>query len=384
MNDTKHSHTAEAIFIYSPDVEKYNFGPSHPFKSGRTTNAFKALQAWNYFTSASLTPPRKASPDELLLFHTKDHVEALKSGDKRNLLYYGIGTGDNPYFENLYEATLIVAGATLTAMESILTKTRIAFSFSGGLHHAHPRYASGFCLINDAAIAISKYLKEKTPSRQASIAYVDIDAHHGDGVIYGFYEEPRVLGISIHESGRYLFPGTGFVNERGKGDGEGFTINIPLPPGSDETIFIKAVDDIIMPALELSKPSLLVVQFGTDGYYEDPLTHLNYSPKCYWYFANCIKNYLENNDDAKVVVLGGGGYVPWFASITWAVATMIISGFENVEEVPEEVLHNIPNAPAHFNFKESLARPLSRAYLEEWENVYRACISNLELLKSKL
>lgn len=375
---------SNASFVYSPEVEKYNFGSSHPFKSGRTTNTYKALETWGFFSKGSLIIPRKASPDELLFFHTKDYVEALSTEDKKNLLYYGIGTGDNPYFEGLYEAVLAVAGSTLTAFETTLTTNRIGFSYSGGLHHAHPRYASGFCLVNDIAIVIGKYLRETEPTRPAAITYIDIDAHHGDGVIYGFYEEPRVLAISIHESGRYLFPGTGFASERGKGEGEGFTINIPLPPGSDETIFIKSVDDIILPALEMAKPSLLMIQYGTDGYRDDPLTHLNYSPKCYWHFAKCIRNYLENNNDVKVIVVGGGGYIPWFASLVWTAATMIISGSGEVEDLPEPVLMQVSDAPQRFNFQRSFEKPLSLPFNEDWKNVYRECLSGLELLKSKL
>lgn len=380
MMETK----ASPAYVYSDKVLKYNFGASHPFRPERWAYAAKAAEASGLFSKATLLEPQKATPEELELFHEKDYVEALISNNEEKLLYYGIGAGDNPFFDGVGEASLIVAGATLTALSSLMKGAPVSFAFSGGLHHAHSRYASGFCLINDAAIAIRKYLSETKYERPASVVYLDIDAHHGDGVSYGFYHDHRVLAISIHESGRYLFPGTGHANERGKGEGEGFNLNIPLPPGSGESVFLTALNEIIMPALYAAKPDLLVIQSGTDGYKQDPLTHLNYSPYCYKAFVDSIKRFSEQNQETKLLFVGGGGYVPWFAAAVWTFIALSLSGIQVQGGIPSGVLKEIPGAPDEFSMEESFETGTPHALKEEWETTLAASLDNVRFLSKKI
>lgn len=315
----------KASFVYSTDCLKYDFSKSHVFRPERAYQVYRFLLESPHFEDwkIELKEPLKASRSDLLLFHTLKYVDALEKEDEARLSNHGIGFGDNPFFKGIYEAVTAVAGATITAANELLNGKSTAFSFSGGLHHAHPDYAYGFCLVNDAVIAIKKMIQAGR-SRPGSIVYCDIDAHFGDGVVYGLYSRPEVVTLSVHESGVYLFPGTGFANETGRDQGAGLKLNLPLPPYSAEYEFVTFIDDIFKPLLENVKPDFVVVQAGTDGYSQDPLTHLNYSPYCYLRFFEALKE-LQKSLGFKILLLGGGGYVPPFASLIWAASTLYLS-----------------------------------------------------------
>lgn len=321
-----------SAFVYSEDCLKYNFSKTHVFRPERAYDVFHFLKEENLFgDNLNLIEPEPASREELFLFHTKSYIEAIEQEDEILLNEHGVGFGDNPFFKGISSAVKIVAGATITAAIALTKGYDIAFSFAGGLHHAHPDYAYGFCLVNDAALAIKKLILEGYSS-PGSIMYIDIDAHFGDGVVYGLYERPEVITFSLHESGRYLFPGTGFLHETGKGEGKGLKINVPLPPYSAEREFLQVTREIIVPLIEKTKPMFIVLQSGTDGYNEDPLTHLKYSPHCYSYFFKTLKK-LQDKLGFKLLILGGGGYVPWFASLIWLAATMNFAFDTEFEEV---------------------------------------------------
>jgi len=327
----------KAAFVYSKDCLKYDFGFSHVFRPERAYHVWEALKKAGFFgEKLEEVLPVPASRKDLLLFHTERYIEALFREDEVLLYEHGIGFGDNPFFKGIYEAASTVAGATLTAARKLLEGYSIAFSFSGGLHHAHPDYASGFCLVNDACIAIKALINEGY-GRRGSIMYVDIDAHFGDGVVYGLYDSGEVVTISVHESGRYLFPGTGFLNERGKGKGEGLKINVPLPPYAAEREFTAFVDRVFKPAVIRTMPEVLIVQSGTDGFKEDPLTHLKYSLHSYFYFYQTLKELFEKAG-FNLIVLGGGGYVPPVASLIWLAAVLYLTHGLNFEETYQLVL----------------------------------------------
>jgi acetoin utilization protein AcuC len=347
----------DVVYSYSPELLSYDFGPGHPFRPERALYTYQALEAAGFFTQEGvrLLEPTPAPAETIQLFHARDYVEALLAEDEEKLLYYGIGFGDNPFFEGIGRASSLVVGATPGADGALMGAdgARLAFSFSGGLHHAHPRYASGFCILNDAAIAIRLWLNDAaTHGRERSgvVAYVDIDAHHGDGVLYGFQDDPRVLCISIHESGRYLFPGTGFANERGRGDALSYTMNLPLPPGSGDTEFVQLLDRYVFPALDFVEPELLVVQAGTDGYKDDPLAHLHYTQFAYLAFLEHLLSFIGAHPETRVLILGGGGYVPWFASLMWAsIALSLRNGIVlDPASLPPAALAQIPDAPTRF------------------------------------
>lgn len=355
----------KSAFVYGKEIESYNFGPSHPFKSERTTFALKALKEMNSFNFLDIEKPVPAEARDLTLFHSGDYVEALLEENSTQLLQYGIGIGDNPFFKGIGKASLLVAGATLTALK-LLEDYRIGFAFSGGLHHAHPRHASGFCLINDIAISIKKLIKERD-IEPADIFYLDIDAHFGDGVYYGFSNSEKVITLSVHESGRYLFPGTGFINERGKGKGENLKLNIPLPPGAGEKQFITVLSEIVEPLLYASSPKYLILQCGTDAYLKDPLTHLSYSPSCYSEFALFIHRFLKESGKTKLLVTGGGGYIPWFSSLTWALIAYTITTGNRLEKFPEAALNSVPSAPKEFKIS-SFDSKIEPAFIKEWKS----------------
>ncbi len=290
-------------FVYSDKYLEYNFGPTHPLKPSRTKKLLTLLHSTEFKKLMTVHEPRMASRSEIELFHTSDYVNFVAEMSR-----IGVGLldmGDTPAFEGCYEASSTIVGGTLTAVDLALTgKFEFTVNMAGGLHHAHPNRASGFCIFNDPAIAIA-YLIDRDFKR---IMYLDIDAHHGDGVMYGFYSDERVLDIDIHESGLYLFPGTGFVHEIGDGNGRGLKLNIPLPPYAGDDAFLMAFNEVFHKAVEKFKPEIIIVQCGADGYMGDPLTHLNYSTKTYIEVAKAVKEASQKYCNGRLIILGGGGY----------------------------------------------------------------------------
>jgi len=265
---------SRAAFICSNELWARGHGPEHPLKPERLKRTYELLQAYGAFEGDGLlVPPRLATVEELCLFHTPEYVAAVESlsrGESRfNPARYNFGPGDNPVFPGMYETEALKAGAALVAMELVLSReAEVAFSFSGGLHHAGPARASGFCVFNDAAVLIHALLR-----RRLRIAYVDIDVHHGDGVQWAFYDSDQVLAISLHESGVYLFPGTGFTTEIGEGPGRGYSANLPLAPFTDDEVYLWAFREIAPLLVEAFGPDIVVSQLGTDTHYLDPLAH---------------------------------------------------------------------------------------------------------------
>src|SRR5881628_3393189 len=222
--------TRKTAIIYSDKFLDYNLGPNHPLRPVRVKLTYELLKSKGVLASESVrvVEPRYATRPEILLFHEESYVRLVeKFSEKGSGL---LDMGDTPAFKGCYEATSLVVGASIKASELVMKEGfSHAFNPSGGLHHAHPERASGFCIFNDPAISI-RYLQTKFNVKR--IVYLDIDAHHGDGVMYGFYDDQGVLDIDLHESGRYLFPGTGFPDETGAGKGAGLKVNVPLPPGT--------------------------------------------------------------------------------------------------------------------------------------------------------
>src|SRR6185312_16954629 len=232
-----------------------------------------------------------------------EYVAALKAANAGALPpragLFGLGPGDNPVFRGLWEAARLVAAGSLQAAD-LVAEGRVAraFHFAGGLHHAMPGRASGFCYVNDAVLAIMR-LRE----RGFRVAYVDIDAHHGDGVQFAFYDDPNVLTVSTHERGDRLFPGTGFVVEMGEGAGLGYSVNVPLQPLTDDAVYHEAFEAVVPPLVTAFKPDALVIQLGIDSHRTDPLTHLSLTVQG---FIQAVRRLLPLAP--RVVALGGGGY----------------------------------------------------------------------------
>ncbi len=317
--------------ICSEELWQLGHGESHPLKPERLQRAYDLLIAYGAFDGqqSQLIPPRPATIEELLLFHTEEYLNAVRSLSRGEREYvpgrYNFGPGDNPVFEGMYETAALKVGAALVAAESVTTgEVDVAFSLAGGMHHARPNYASGFCIFNDIAVVIHALLRQGL-----KVAYVDIDVHHGDGVQEAFYDSDRVLTISIHESGYFIFPGTGFVRETGEGVGRGFAVNLPLAPYTDDEVYVWAFEQVVPPLLKWFEPDIVVSQLGVDTHYLDPLAHLTLTTKGYTEVVRMIKELAP-----RWIALGGGGYEIGVMPRAWTLAYGIMSDREFPDELP--------------------------------------------------
>ena len=322
-------------FIYSPRYLEFDYGPGHPLRNERLVLTYDLIGACDLLSlpSARYLEPVPATDDELLLFLKPDYLTVLKAADtghaEVSAFRYGLGTADNPVMPGIYRWSALVAGASLLAMRLVESgEVSRAFNISGGLHHAGPGRASGFCYINDAALIIADLCR-----RGHRVAYVDIDVHHGDGVQWAFYDTDQVLTLSIHESGRTLFPGTGFVHELGEGSGEGYSVNVPLPPMADDEIFLWGFDEVIPPLVEAFRPDILVTQLGIDSHRTDPLAHVGISLMA---FAQAVRRLKELC--GRWIALGGGGYDLTNVARAWTAAWAIMNDRELPASIPEAFL----------------------------------------------
>jgi len=271
--------------IYDSGLDAYDLGEHHPLRSERVTGTI-----------------------ELLRVHTAEYLHAVRHAGppvSAEAFAHGFDSPDNPVFAGMHEVSALIAGAGIVAMRAVLGGDFCrSFSIAGGLHHAHRDRAAGFCVYNDVAVAIADALAHDPTLR---IAYIDIDAHHGDGVQEAFYSESRVLTFSVHESGRYLFPGTGFPEERGEGPGSGTAFNLPLPPGATDACYRLAFERAIAPAVRAFAPDLLVLQAGADAHHSDPLTSLGLALPGYRWLVEHIIALSDELTGGRIVAFGGGG-----------------------------------------------------------------------------
>lgn len=307
---------ADPVLLVTQHGITYNFGPSHPLQPVRVELTFELLRACGLLAApgVSLADPRPATPAELTAVHSPAYVEAVErlsadTAPQRDLArlaaMFGFHSADNPVFPGMHHASAMVCGGAVVAAEAIMEgRARHAFVPAGGLHHAHPARAAGFCIYNDPAVAIAA----ARARYGARVAYVDVDAHHGDGVQEIFYRDPNVLTISIHESGAYLFPGTGFVDELGDGPGYGYSINVPLDPYAGDAALLRAVDEVAVPLVRAFRPDLLVTQCGCDSHWLDPLTHLTATTRIWPVLAETFHALAHEVCDGRWLATGGGGY----------------------------------------------------------------------------
>lgn len=325
MNDDCAPGSARCAYVFSEDILKYDYGPLHPMKiiRLRLTRDLTDRQGLLRGAHVSVLSPPPASREDILTFHDSEYVDALALANEGThgpeLGRYGIGAGDNPSFPGVYDFSRLSAGASLEAARLVADgEADIAFTISGGLHHAHAARASGFCYINDAVLAIQALVE-----RGFRVAYIDIDAHHGDGVQGAFYGTDRVMTVSLHQDGRTLFPGSGSLEEYGSGMGKGYAVNIPLWPGTGDELFIRAFDEVVVPLMHLYKPEVVVTQLGVDALLEDPLAMLNLSQKGYLHIIRAMKSLFP-----RWVALGGGGYDLKTVALAWTAAWAEMSGHE--------------------------------------------------------
>src|SRR5437773_894746 len=279
---------------------------------------------------ARVVAPEPAAETDIARYHTREYLDVLKRADTgldpADGALYGLGLGDNPVFRGLWEVAQLVAAGSLTAADLVASgQVDRAFHFAGGLHHAHRDRASGFCYVNDAVLAILRLR-----AQGMRVAYVDIDAHHGDGVQEAFYSDPNVLTISVHERGERLFPGTGFVHEAGEGEGVGYAVNLPLEAYTDPTVYLPAFEAVVPPLVTAFKPDVIVAQLGIDSHRTDPLTHLALDVQG---FARALGRIAPLAP--RLVALGGGGYDLTNVARAWTVAWAVLNERELPPELPE-------------------------------------------------
>jgi acetoin utilization protein AcuC len=321
----------KTALVYSDEWRRFDYGPEHPLRMERLGLTWRLMEVYGLTAGprTSVLTPDPASIEAITRFHSREYIDILRAASGGDWVphasRYGLGAGDNPIFPGLWEAAELVAGGSMLASQLVLDNAADrAFHFAGGLHHAMPERASGFCYVNDAVLAIMELRR-----RDWKVAYVDIDAHHGDGVQFAFYADPRVLTISSHERGDRLFPGTGAVEEMGEGEGLGFSVNLPLQPYTDDAVYEPVFEAVVPPLLRAFEPDVVVLQLGIDSHRTDPLTHLAWTVQG---FARIVARLLELSP--RVVALGGGGYDLPNVARAWTAAWASMNGVELAAEIP--------------------------------------------------
>jgi len=322
----------KTALVYSEKADSFDYGREHPLRMERLPLTWRLMRAYGLTTlpHARVVAPEPAAETDIARYHTREYLDVLKRADTgldpADGALYGLGLGDNPMFRGLWEVAQLVAAGSLTAADLVASgQVDRAFHFAGGLHHAFPDRASGFCYVNDAVLAILR-LRE----HGLRVAYVDIDAHHGDGVQHAFYADPSVMTISTHERGERLFPGTGFVREKGEGAGVGFSVNLPLEAYTDTAVYLPAFEAVVPPLIERFKPDVIVAQLGVDAHRTDPLTHLALDVQG---FGRAVQRIAALAP--RVVALGGGGYDLRNVPRMWTLAWAVLNGLELAPTLPD-------------------------------------------------
>lgn len=316
---------AHPAFVWASDLPRYDFGPGHPMAPIRLELTRELVHALGI--GVREVGVSEVDDDLLRLVHSAEFIAAVRrAADGAGDEPFGLGTDDNPLFAEMHTAARRIVGATLSAAREVWSgRARRALSVAGGMHHAMPGRASGFCVYNDLAVSI-QWLLDQGAER---VVYVDLDAHHGDGVEHVFWNDPRVLTISIHESGTTLFPGTGFASDLGGPDAQGFAVNVALPAGTRGQAWLRAVEAIVAPLVAEFAPQVVVSQHGCDSHGNDPLTHLRVSVEAQLAAARLVRDLADAHAGGRWVATGGGGYtVVEVVPRVWAGLTAIAAGVE--------------------------------------------------------
>lgn len=289
--------------VYSTDLTKYDFGPEHPMGPGRVKNTISLARALGVLDRLEIVPPPEVDLELIRTVHTGDYIDAVQAEQVNPV--YGLGTQDNPLFHRMHQVAAQIAAASVEATRSVWSGEVLrACNISGGLHHAMPSFTSGFCVYNDIAVAI-KWLLANGCER---VAYVDVDVHHGDGVQSIFYEDPRVMTVSLHETPRFLFPGTGYPTEIGASGAEGAAVNVALPRGTTDGDWLRAFHAIVPAVLREHRPQVLITQHGCDSHHSDPLADLELSVDGQLASYLALAELADELCEGRWVSVGGGGY----------------------------------------------------------------------------
>ncbi|WP_030667506.1 acetoin utilization protein AcuC [Streptomyces rimosus] len=339
--------SGRAQLMWDEAVTGYDFGPGHPMDPVRLALTMRLVEAYGLDRgpdAVRVVAARAAGISTLRLVHREDYIDAVRQASadpKAADPAYGIGTEDDPAFAGMHEASALIAGQSVGAAEAVWRGEALhAVNFAGGLHHAMPGGAAGFCIYNDAALAVARLL-ELGAER---VAYVDVDVHHGDGVQAAFWDDPRVLTISLHEHPRTLFPQTGWPEETGGTAAEGSAVNVALPAGTGDEGWLRAFHAVVPELLTAFRPDVLVTQHGADTHFEDPLAHLAVSLDAQRAVAAACHDLAHETAGGRWVALGGGGYaVVDVVPRSWTHLVAIAAGrpIEPTAPVPEEWRHEV-------------------------------------------
>ncbi len=322
--------------IYSPGYQKYDFGPEHPFSPLRQEMLLSLLKALGH--APAFEEPPLATHEELLTVHAERYLrkveQAERGEDPAAALEYGLGTADTPIFPHLNQAAKLLVGGTLEAARKIAEgKAQVVLQLGAGLHHATYDKAGGFCVYNDLAAA-AKLLA----GRGLRVAYLDIDVHHSDGVQWILYEDPRALTLSLHESGRYLFPGSGNVHELGVGEAVGSKLNLPLEPFTEDQSYLEVFEMVAPRALAWFKPDVLIVQSGADAHFLDPLADLLLTSRAYEQLFKRILQLAAEYAGGRVLFTLGGGYSLDATPRIWALLYFLLNDLPLPSALPQQWL----------------------------------------------
>jgi acetoin utilization protein AcuC len=288
---------------YGEGLGRYGFPNGHPLSVDRLGAFFQETVALGLDKDVTIVAPRRATREEIERFHTPQYVDHVLHAEARGAGY--LDQGDTPVFPGVYDAAATVVGTALDGLDRVMTGAcQCTFQPIGGLHHARRDSASGFCVFNDVGVVIETLRSRYGVTR---VGYVDIDVHHGDGVYYAFEADPELIIADIHENGHFLYPGTGYADEIGKGDAEGTKLNIPLDPGAGDAEFMRAWPRVVA-HLRRFKPEFYLFQCGADGLQGDPLAHLNYSAAVHAHAARSLCGLARETAKGRIMAFGGGGY----------------------------------------------------------------------------
>lgn len=302
----------KVLVVYGKASLLYSFPGEHPITRRRIEAFWRQFTLEGLHRKVEVLEPPMAREEDLLLFHDRGHLKYVRRASEEGYGY--LDEMETPAFKGVYEAASYATGGMLKALERVMEgKADHAFNPVGGFHHARRKSAGGFCVFNDVAIAIEA-CRERYNCRR--ILYVDIDAHHGDGVFYAFYGDPDVYILDIHEDGRYLYPGTGFAHEKGEGKARGTKMNIPLPPFAETEEFLEALGEVEELAGR-AEPEIILLQAGADSLEEDPLAHLNLSTRAHAETTRTLHRLAHRYSEGRLIALGGGGYNLDSTALAW-------------------------------------------------------------------
>lgn len=366
---------SNVVFIHHSDSSGYKFHDDHPFNPIRQTLTIDLLKETQALTDEAICNPDYLIDEEMLTsIHRSDYVQAVKQLDyeddprSKSVMaeQYGLQTEDTPFFPGLHKAASAIVTGSVAAAEVVMSgKALHAFHLAGGLHHAFPDRASGFCVYNDAAIAI-KHIRERYNAR---VLYVDTDVHHGDGVQWCFYDDPDVCTYSIHETGKYLFPGTGFAYEKGVDKGFGACFNMPLEPYTEDESWLESFNVTLRKVIDAFKPDVIISQHGCDAHAYDPLSHIHCSMRIYQEIPAILHELAHAYTDGRWIALGGGGYDIWrVVPRAWALVWLEMSEHPMASTIQTNASMPLPNSWLR-RWKDQSPVPLPERWLDDVSSI---------------